>query len=130
MRIFGLAFVIALSLCGHAGAQSTPNSPATLLTDFVCPGATCQTTCNGPAGTLTVSAKSVKVFQYVPHARRLWLLADGQVYVLGDNDRCHFGGATTISFARPPVQTVPLNPPQPQCTCIGNQCTPPGCRRQ
>jgi hypothetical protein len=120
-----LAALAAFALCGSAIAQQP--SGANLLTDFSCPGTSCTTTCVGTGGTTTINAKDVKVFQFSKHPRRVWLLADGQVHLLGDDDRCHFGGATTINFENPPIESVPLNPPRPACTCIGNQCTPPGC---
>jgi hypothetical protein len=110
-------------------AQAQMPSPANLLQDWVCGPGTCDTKCTGPGGTFTVTARDVKVFQFTVHPRRIWLNADGHIYVLGDDDRCEFGGATStaITFPTPPVQTVPLPPVPPQCTCIGGVCTPPGC---
>ena len=134
MRLIGAALIFMCALLGTAHAQSP--SDANLLQDWVCPSGTCPTQCNGPAGTLTINAHDVKVFQFVLHPRRLWLFADGQVYVLGDDDRCHFGGATSspikfVSPPAPPIESSPLgNPPgaPPPCICIpGHPCQPLGC---
>lgn len=121
------ALGVSAALCGGARAQQIAQSPADLLEDFTCPGQSCQTECVGPGGPLAFGAKDVKVYQYSEHPRRLWLDADGQVYVLGDDDRCHFGGNANVPFATQPIQSSPLQPPQPACICIGGQCTPPGC---
>jgi hypothetical protein len=129
VRIFAflLSFIAAI-----ATARAQTPSMANLLQDWVCPSGTCQTQCTGPAGTTTITARDVKVFQFTIHPRRVWLDADGQIYLLGDDDRCHFGGATStpIQFVTKPPDVVPLPPVPPQCTCIGNVCTPPGCRPQ
>ena len=87
-------------------ALSQVPSGANLLTHFTCPAPACTTTCGGPSGPLTISAKDVRVFQFEKHPRRVWLLADGQVHILGDDDRCHFGGQTNISFINPPVRSI------------------------
>lgn len=102
-----------------------------LIADFTCPTASCPTTCQGIDGTsLQIDAKLVRVYQYAVHPQRVWLSADKVVYLLGENVSCEFDGQTTIPFAqRPPIPGTKLNPPQPQCTCIGNSCTPAGCRR-
>jgi hypothetical protein len=122
-----LAIILIAAMCGAARAQ-TP-STAQLLQDWTCAAGKCTTTCAGPGGPLTISAHDVKVFQFSLHIRRLWLDADGQIFVLGDDDRCQFGGATSspIDFVNPPVEVSPTPPVPPACTCIGNQCTPPGC---
>jgi len=121
----------AIVLAFAAGARAQTPSSAQLLQDWVCPsGSDCQTSCAGPGGNLSFAAHDVKVFQFSVHVRRLWLDADGQIYVLGDDDRCHFGGATStpIQFVTQPPPVSSLGPPvPPQCTCIGTQCNPPGC---
>jgi hypothetical protein len=122
-----LLFVVAVSV-----AQAQTPSTAQLIQDWTCPSGSCPTTCAGPGGTISINAHDVKVFQFTVHPRRLWLIADGVVFVLGDDDRCKFGGATStpIMFVNPPgppIPSVPLNPPPPQCTCIGSVCNPPGC---
>src|ERR1700694_4089809 len=128
IRSFAIAALLSITACGLAVAQAP--SSANLLQNWVCPGGTCPTQCNGPAGAVTITAHDVKVFQFTVHPRRIWLDADGQIYVLGDDDRCHFGGATStpIGFVSPPPEVDPIPPVNPGCTCIGNQCTPPGCK--
>jgi hypothetical protein len=117
----GLTLAFAATFFGPAAAQ-TP-SGANLLTDFKCPAGKCETKCGGPSGSLIILAADVKVFQFASHPRRLWLLADGAVHVLGDDDRCQFGGATQIQFISPPVQVSPLGPsPKPNTPCIGPAC--------
>lgn len=124
----GLMLLVAGATCGAAIAQQT--SDANLLQDWVCPAGTCNTQCVGPGGPLTISAHDVKVFQFALHIRRLWLDADGSIFVLGDDDRCEFGGAVSspINFVSQPPPVSSLGPPVPgQCYCVGNQCNPPGC---
>jgi hypothetical protein len=122
-----LLFALASTVARADGAPST----AQLLQDWVCPaGNTCTTQCNGPAGNISFNAHDVKVFQFSVHVRRLWLDGDGQIYVLGDDDHCVFGGATStpITFVSPPVEVSPLGPPpQQSCFCANNVCNPPGC---
>jgi hypothetical protein len=116
----GLASVALAATIGVASAQNVPPSTATLIEDFVCPTGNCDTKCVGPAVNYAISAHDVKVFQFAAHPRRLWLLADGQVFVLGDDDSCQFGGATSspIDFVVPPPETSslgpPVNPPPPK----------------
>jgi hypothetical protein len=116
----GLASVALAAAIGAASAQNAPPSTATLIEDFVCSTGNCDTKCVGPAVNYAISAHDVKVFQFAAHPRRLWLLADGQVFVLGDDDSCQFGGATSspIDFVVPPPEISsldpPLNPPPPK----------------
>jgi hypothetical protein len=116
----GLASVALAATIAAASAQNAPPSTATLIEDFVCPTGNCDTKCVGPAVNYAISARDVKVFQFAAHPRRLWLLADGQVFVLGDDDSCQFGGATSspIDFVVPPPETSslgpPVNPPPPK----------------
>lgn len=79
---------------------------------------------------MQIGAKLVRVYLYVKQPQRVWLLADGEVYMLGEDTICLFGGATSVPFALPaPIPPTPITPPRPNCTCIGNSCTPPGCRK-
>jgi hypothetical protein len=113
MRRIGFASIAIMATIGAAGAQNVPPSTATLIEDFVCAAGNCDTKCVGPSVNYAISAHDVKVFQFAAHPRRLWLLADGQVFVLGDDDSCQFGGATTspIQFVVPPPEVSSLGPP-------------------
>lgn len=118
-----LALLVNMAMCGTAHAQ-TP-SGANLLQDWLCPTAQCETKCTGPFAELIVMAKDVKVFQFAMHTRRLWLLADGVAYVLGDDDRCRFGGKTTtpIEFISTPLSSSSLGPTLPNnAPCFGSHC--------
>ena len=113
MRRIRWAAVALMAMIGAADAQAVPPSAATLIEDFVCAAGTCATKCVGPNVNYAISAHDVKIFQFMVHPRRLWLLADGQVFVLGDDDFCQFGGAATspIQFVVPPPEVSSLGPP-------------------
>jgi hypothetical protein len=114
--------VLTLALLLVAGVAHAQVKQEDRLSHFGC-GATpaCDLKCWGPGGTtIQVEYREAYVYQFKEHPRRLWLSVDGRRYVLGDSETCQFGN--------PP--TVPINPPPPQCTCIGGVCNPPGCDKK
>lgn len=100
----------------------------TLQEDFSCPGGDCTTICVGAGGQQSIANYKELSAWMVGQPDRLWLVMDNaRVIVLGVGDRCTFAGtAYTISS---PTEVDPLPPVNPGCTCIGNQCTPPGCKK-
>jgi hypothetical protein len=86
------AVSILVALVADGNAQNTPAFPM-LIQKFICSaGSTCETKCTGTGGTTTVTAHEVSLIIFTNQVRRLWLIADGRYYVLGDDDRCQFGG--------------------------------------
>jgi hypothetical protein len=86
----------------------------------------CNLKCWGTAGNIDLTYRTLLVFQWKDHVRRLWISVNDTQYVLGDDTSCKFEGTPKFKF-----QTSPLGPqPAPQCTCIGSQCFPPGCSPQ
>ena len=83
----------------------------------------CNAQCTGPQTTFTVTYRTLLVFQWKDHVRRLWLTANDQHFVLGDDVTCKFEGRPSFQFGSSPLGP----PPRPACVCIGNQCNPPGC---
>jgi hypothetical protein len=119
-RSVGLAFLVLACATAAAVAQNVPPSTATLIEDFVCSTGKCDTKCFGPSVNIALSAHDVKVFQFTVHPRRIWLDADGAIFVLGDDDACQFGGATSspIAFVVPPPEVSSLGPPPTPPTVI------------
>jgi hypothetical protein len=83
----------------------------------------CTLQCWGTGVNIQLKYRTLTVFQWKDHVRRLWIgLADAQ-YVLGDDTTCRFEGKPTFQF-----ETSQFGPqPNPQCICFGNVCNPPGC---
>jgi hypothetical protein len=126
-----LGVVVLLAMTSVVSAQEARLlSQANILANFVCPSAPCATTCEGPGGDLTITAREVLVFQFTAHPRRVWLNADGVHYLLGDDHSCKFGGtpSSPVVFVPstpppPPPKTSPLGPPPKKPgTCIGDAC--------
>jgi hypothetical protein len=93
--------LLNITLLGTGYAQDMP-SFAVLVQKFTCPSGTCQTKCSGPNGSLTVSANTLRVVVFSTEPHRLWLIADGEYYVLGDEDRCQFSGdSLPLTYAAP-----------------------------
>ena len=129
LRLLGLCVFVAVVGPYAAFADAIRGA---LQEDFVCTGLNCTTTCNGPGGASTITGYRELSAWTIAQPDRLWLQKiDGNnvvtVRVLGVADRCEFGGEPmTISIT---PQVVPIPSPPPQCTCIGSQCNPPGCKR-
>jgi hypothetical protein len=125
IRRIGLFILIALATSSVAFA-GTING--TLQEDFSCPAGNCTTSCVGPGGPQTITGYKDLSAWMVGQPDRLWLQTDnGRVIVLGVGDRCTFAG-TPYTIGQPP-EVVPLPPVNPGCTCIGNVCNPPGCKK-
>ena len=124
-KFIGVLFLIVMAFGG------APVSPAfalngTLQESFSCPTADCATLCVGPGGQQSIDAYRTLNAWTLAKSNRLWLQTDdGRTIVLGANDRCSFGGSTTL--VQEPVEVDPLPPTGPGCACVGNQCTPAGC---
>ncbi len=122
---FWLCVFVVVTMCSAAFAG---NINGTLQEDFSCPAANCTTTCVGPGGPETITGYKELSAWMVGQPDRLWLMMDrATVIVLGVADRCKFAG--TPYTIGPPTEVDPLPQPPPQCTCIGNECTPPGCKK-
>lgn len=125
-----MGIIAAGATLGHAAFAGNING--TLQEEFSCPAANCTTSCVGPGGAATITGYKDLSAWMIGQPDRLWLQkTDSQnnvsEIVLGVGDRCTFGGTPlTISS---PLQISPLPPVKPGCTCIGNQCTPPGCNQ-
>lgn len=114
-------FAVAISQ-GAAAAYIT----GTLQEEFTCPTGNCTTVCVGPGGQQAFSNYKDLSAWVVGQPDRLWLMVDSsKLVVLGVGDRCTFAG--TPLTIQGPIEVIPLPPPNPGCTCIGNVCTPPGC---
>jgi hypothetical protein len=121
---FGLLILIAMAASSIASA-GTING--TLQEDFTCPAGNCTTVCVGPGGQQNISNYRELSAWMITQPDRLGLMMDNsRVIVLGVGDRCTFAGTPYTIGA--PVEVDPLPPVNPGCTCIGNVCTPPGCR--
>lgn len=121
---FFLLFAVAMNSVAFAGAIK-----GTLQEDFSCPAGNCTTVCVGPGGQQSISNYKDLSAWMIGQPDRLWLMMDSsRVVVLGVGDRCTFAGTPLIIGQ--PTEVDPLPPVAPPCTCIGNSCTPPGCRRQ
>lgn len=117
-----LLAVFCLGLGGPALALSEIQG----LVEYTCPaGQTCKAECTGPNTSFAVTYQQLTVFQWKDHVRRLWLAVNNEQFVLGDDTTCKFQGTPRFQFSSSPLGP----PPQPPCVCIGNQCTPPNCRR-
>lgn len=83
----------------------------------------CNLKCWGTEGNIDVTYRTLTVFQWKDHPRRLWIAVNNTQYALGNDTSCKFEGTLTFKF-----QTSPIPPVTPPCICLGNQCTPLGCR--
>ena len=84
----------------------------------------CNLKCWGPEGNIDLTYRTLTVFQWKDHVRRLWISVNNTNYVLGDDTSCRFEGTPKFEYQRSNLNQPPISP---QCICIGNQCTPPGC---
>jgi hypothetical protein len=121
MRRFLMAAVFTALCTSPAGALSEMQA----LVQYDCQAQACTAQCTGPQTNFSVAYQTLTVFQWKDHVRRIWIAANAEQYLLGDDTTCKFEGRPTFQF-----NTSPLGPPPaPQCVCIGAQCNPPGCRR-
>jgi hypothetical protein len=116
-------FLVVLIFFGFWAGPAAALSQIQSLVQYDCQAASCKAVCTGPNTGFTVDYRTLTVFQWKAHIRRLWLAANDRHIVLGDDVSCTFEGRPTFEF-----DSSPLPPVKPACTCIGNQCTPPGCR--
>jgi len=115
--------MVCIGVAALSGQPARALSEMTAIVQYDCQQAQCSLKCWGTGGNIEFTYRSVTVFQWKEHPRRLWISSDSGQYVVGDDTSCKFEGTPKFKY-----ETVPLGPPpQPQCTCIGNQCFPPGC---
>lgn len=118
-----IRFFASLVVLGLFPMPANAYSEMQPLVEYVCTQ-DCTLKCWGTDGNIDLTYRTLTVFQWKDHPRRLWIAVGNTQYVLGDDTSCKFEGKPTFQF-----QTSPLGPPvAPQCICIGSQCTPPGCR--
>jgi hypothetical protein len=121
--MFRLLALIALLSFGALPAKALSEMQG--LVQFDCTQ-DCSLKCWGTAGNIDLTYRTLLVFQWKDHVRRLWIAVNNTQYVLGDDTSCRFEGTPRFKF-----QTSPLGPPpSQQCICIGGQCLPPGCSPQ
>lgn len=84
----------------------------------------CNLKCWGTEGSIDLTYRTLTVFQWKEHPRRLWITVNNTQYVLGDDTSCKFEGTPKYKFT-----TIDIPPVRPPCICIGGQCNPPGCSR-
>jgi hypothetical protein len=115
--------LIAALYLGLSVAPAAALSEMEGLVQYDCQTPSCNLACTGPNTNLAAAYRTLFVFQWKSHPRRLWIAVNDAQHVLGDAVTCRFEGKATFQFG-----SSPLPPPNPGCTCIGNQCTPPGCK--
>lgn len=118
-------FLLTALFLGPCAAPASALSEMQSLVQYDCQQPTCSLQCTGPNTNLTLTYRTLTVFQWKNHARRLWIAVNDTHHVLGDDMTCKFEGRPTFEYG-----SSPLPPVKPPCVCIGNppQCNPPGCR--
>src|ERR1700748_3983182 len=106
-RFIGVLFLIVMAF-GGAMVRSAFALNGTLQESFSCPAADCSTLCVGPGGQQAVDAYRILNAWTLAQSNRLWLQTDdGRTIVLGANDRCSFGGSTSLLQAPAEIDLLP-----------------------